>query len=110
MGKRRNGRRLRRRARLFEQQGGLCHWCACKMLLRNGIFQNGERQPLNLATIDHLRDRFHPGRTEPANGDQRWVAACWDCNNKRGRASVMAQPIEEIWRRSGHLDRMVCTA
>ena len=47
------------------------------------------------ATIEHLRSRLHPGRREPARGEQRRVLACWKCNNERGRAELLALPLEE---------------
>jgi hypothetical protein len=60
------------------------------------------QMPPTLATIDHLRDRLHPDRNvETKNQEQRWVLACWKCNNDRGQQRVAEQPIEELWRRSG---------
>lgn len=77
------GERLRRRRwRLFGEQQGKCYWCKCEMVLMWNC--DPKIKPGNLATIDHLRDRFDATRTEPANGDQRLVAACSDCNFRRG--------------------------
>lgn len=100
------GRLRRRRAKLFKNQGGKCHWCQCDMLFIHTGPHDG-RLPKNMCTIDHLRDRFHPERRAPAKGDQRLVAACWQCNNDRGKVHQQKQPIEELWHRAGHLDRMM---
>lgn len=100
MGRKLNEQRQRKRKALFEEQGGLCYWCDVTMLLpTDGMHIN--HPPKNLATLDHLRDRFHPGRREPAqNNERRIVLACWGCNNQRGRESQQQQPIEELRRRS----------
>lgn len=58
--------------------------------------------PPTMATLDHLRDRSNPTRHIPPKGyEQRWVMACWQCNNDRGRAVELAKPIEERRARSG---------
>lgn len=94
----RRGRLKRRRMALFQQQNGLCYWCGCPMVpppfKRWGAPRNG-------ATIDHLRDRTHPGRREPARGEQRLVAACRDCNERRGAETQRALGIDELHHRSG---------
>lgn len=59
-----------------------------------------KRLPANLATLDHLRDRFDPTRRIPARGDKRRVMACNACNNLRGQIRQRMQPIEELRRRS----------
>lgn len=46
-------------------------------------------KPKNLATIDHLEDRFSPFRGA-FQGECRHVLACDECNNKRGAASQEA--------------------
>ncbi len=90
----------RRRTALYHQQGGKCHWCGCEMILLDPAPCIG--QPTNLATVDHLYDRLDPRRQIPPSGpEQRWVAACRECNHKRGRESQSAQPIEDLRRRSG---------
>ena len=91
---------IRRRAALFREQGGLCYWCKRECVLIVWIPKRKVAIPRNLATLDHLRDRFHPGRQEPARGDKRYVMACWECNHERGRQSVRSQPIEELRKRS----------
>ena len=95
---------LRRRAKLWAQQKGLCYWCHCQTTLTKGPSRKGEKIPPDLATIDHLRSRLHPNRQEPACGQQRLVMACSACNNKRGAAELISLPIEEVRERSqqGH--------
>jgi hypothetical protein len=59
------------------------------------------RPPLNLATVDHLRDRYDPTRQDPPrHGEVRRVLACWRCNNALGAIRTALQPLEELRRRS----------
>lgn len=99
----------RRRKRLFEKQGGKCHYCQCDMVHMWKVAPNKANGKIpNLCTIEHLRDRFDPTRREPNhNREQRWVAACWKCNNERNKEREREQPIKELWRRAGHLTRMM---
>jgi hypothetical protein len=90
----RRARIRRRRCALFEQQGGLCYWCKGEAVLMDGQNFHGVGQPKNLATLDHLRDRYDPTRREPSNGEPRYVMACYDCNQKRGYERTMQQSIE----------------
>lgn len=94
----------RRRNQLFRLQKGKCHWCSCTMIHWDDVPDDVKqrRMPLNMATLDHLYDRFHPERRKPnRNSEQRWVIACWECNNKRSRASQAAQSLENLWKKSG---------
>jgi hypothetical protein len=76
----------RRRAELFGEQSSLCFWCEEPMLLLSRYPINGILPP-NACTIDHLRTRDNPRRTEPVQpGEQRIVAACFACNQDRDRA------------------------
>lgn len=98
-------KRKRRRANLWRQQQGKCHWCGVAMMHWNDWYAQhrtarGGWQPPRLATIDHLRDRFAPTRQERAQGEQRWVLACSACNHKRGVENQKAQPIEVLRERS----------
>jgi hypothetical protein len=89
MGTKSNAKRKRRRERLWGSQGGLCHWCGKPMRHWNDcpeVTTNVRPLPADLATIDHLRDRFDPTRGERTrNGEQRWVLAHQKCNQERGR-------------------------
>lgn len=91
----------RRRAKLFAQQRGKCHWCGRKCINSTEPPVHGKRMAPNRATLDHLRDRFDPTRQDPPRrGESRYVMACSNCNHKRGVASVRAQPVEAIRARS----------
>jgi hypothetical protein len=52
---------------------------------------NDKNQVSRMATIDHLRCRFHPKRLEPTNQTCRHVLACYRCNSLRNRLTEMAQ-------------------
>ena len=99
--------KVRRRRNLFERQKGRCHWCRAEMVLPPDGRHVKHMAP-NTATIEHLRDRFDPTRTERLKfnqPDRRWVLACLACNNKRGAQRQAAQGKEELRRRSGYLMR-----
>lgn len=89
-------KRRKQRIGLFLKQKGKCHWCQCEMLLAYGHLK---KQPANLATIDHLDDRFSPERGKHY-GEYRRVLACAQCNFDRGKSSQAAQPIEVLRNRS----------
>lgn len=88
----------RQRAALFRRQKGRCHWCGCEMV--QVAVPRRASPPRNLCTIDHLDDRFSPDRGKRF-GEYRRVAACWECNNRRGNERQAARPIDELHARSG---------
>ena len=94
---RRNGRRrlARRRKRLF-RENPFCPFCGTKMV-------STENKP-NSVTIEHLISRNNPLRGK-ING--KTMLACKSCNEQRGQEELDALPKEELWRRAGHLDRML---
>jgi hypothetical protein len=54
------------------------------------------------ATIDHLRSRLSPNRTEPnPDHEERTVLAHFRCNQQRATEEQAALPLEEKRRRSG---------
>ena len=61
-----------KRRLIFEQAGGLCHWCGCETFL---VHVN----TWDRATIDHVIPRSHGG---PDTADNL-VNACNRCNNRR---------------------------
>ena len=90
-----------RRNRFYIEQKGKCWWCKCDMIHWNEYqkddkFRLTHKVPPNGATVDHLRDRFHPMRRDHANGERRWRIACSACNHKRGKESCAAQSSEEL--------------
>lgn len=96
-----NGEKKRRRkARLFIRQKGKCYWCPTQMVLLN-TGGHEKTLPKNLATLDHLFDRFHPKRRSNSRGKERTVLACWQCNFDRCVESQSAQTLEELHRRAG---------
>lgn len=92
-------RHRRQKIRLFERQDGKCHWCGEQMLDPAIIYE--DKQPDNLATLDHLDSRLSEERGKHSDNIRR-VLACRRCNGNRG-AKEQAQLSEfELWRRSGH--------
>ncbi len=95
----------KKRVVLWYEQGGLCHWCRCPMIL---VEPNGKnRLPPNACTIDHLRSRLDPTRREPArNQERRLVAACQRCNSARGSREQRERDArlskQDLWLRNGN--------
>lgn len=75
-----------RREKLFHEQGGLCHWCKGPMVIDLEIYTRGGMLPSNACTLDHLVHRMDPRRMYPMGGEKRYVAACSECNEARGRS------------------------
>lgn len=95
-------KRKKRRESLWKKQSGLCHWCERQMVHWNDRDRDPGKRTKEMqklwATIDHLRPRHHPFRCDGnPRQEQRWVLACWKCNNDRDREAVMKIPIEERW-------------
>jgi 5-methylcytosine-specific restriction endonuclease McrA len=90
------------RRQLFEQDPH-CHWCHCLTVWIER--EGGGWYQENAATLDHLYTRYEMNkRVETGNP---FVLACNKCNHDRGAEATKAQPIEELWRRAGQLDRMI---
>jgi len=90
----------KRRAELFADQGGKCHWCGEAMLMPESYPPGGLREP-RLCTLDHLFDRYDPRRWMAQNLGARYVAACLECNEGRGAARH-----DEI-KKSGNFEEIV---
>lgn len=95
-------RKHRQVARLFQEQGGNCFWCREPMILVDNRGKQAKEYPEEMATIDHLRDKFHPLRLAPCNGEKRRVLAHKACNQQRGRESVQMNFGEHFRRTRGH--------
>ena len=74
-----------------------CHWCGRLTVQPSEILKMGQPNPPEMATIDHLVDRFE-GRNR--NNFNNVVLACNECNNRRGRERQAKIPLEELQRRS----------
>jgi hypothetical protein len=86
----------RRIATLYARQNGRCHWCKCQMKL---LETNPPGAFGNVCTLDHLYSRGDPRRG--SGRAEATVAACWDCNNRRGHEHAAAL-------RSGIFSRQKC--
>jgi hypothetical protein len=90
MSRKAENKRKRDRRNLFEEQNKLCYWCDVPMILPEP-YPSGGKLPKNLCTLDHLFDKTHPRRLVYIPGEKRYVASCWECNNKRGRQTAAAE-------------------
>lgn len=75
-------RRDRYRVFLYLQQGMKCYYCHNKMLLAK--ISNGNGQPANLATFEHLVDDWSTEQGKD-NCLDKVVLACRKCNNTRNK-------------------------
>lgn len=98
MGAESNQRKREKRAWLTVQQEGKCHFCKCDLVSES---TNKRHFPKNLATLFHLRDRFHPLRHVPSHGKKVYVVACWQCANEQGSKRQAEQPIDLLRHLSG---------
>jgi hypothetical protein len=87
-----NTRKLRKQRLRLWQADPHCFWCGVRTILPSKQWK-GPVSP-NVATIDHLRPRHHPGRLIPANGEIRRVLSCWKCNNDRDQFESSLLPKE----------------
>lgn len=92
-------RRRKRKHRRYLEQKGRCYWCGRKMRFWHK-HKNGTPPPADLATFEHLDDRFNEWRGK-SSGLIRVVLACYKCNHERGQQSAATQEKEELWERSG---------
>ena len=79
-------RKLRkRRQTLWLQFNKRCYWCDCETVFPESGCDNLPKAD-NLATVEHLRSKFHKERYEPNhNNEQRLVLACLACNGLRAK-------------------------
>lgn len=68
--------RRKRRAALFQKQGGRCYYCTGEMRL---LAVCGGQQPPDMATLEHIRQRVEGG----TYGSDNTKAACASCNVMR---------------------------
>jgi hypothetical protein len=93
-----NHRRLKRQRYRLWLADPHCCYCGVKTTLPSKHWK-GPMSP-NVATIDHLRPRHHPGRLEPAkNQEVRRVLSCWKCNNERDQRESSELPKEWFYER-----------
>jgi hypothetical protein len=75
----------RKKCRMFEQQGGLCWYCKCLMVLVRGRADGIVLDP-KIATFEHLISRLNPDKGLPNHSnEQRLVLACFECNQERSK-------------------------
>ncbi len=91
-------RKKRKKQNQYRRQKGKCWWCGRKMRLWHK-HKNGSPVPDDLATFEHLDDRFSEWRGK-SPGMIRVVLACYRCNHTRGQEAEAKEDIEDIWERS----------
>jgi hypothetical protein len=90
----------RRRNEEAERQGWKCHWCQVPMT-PVPPFRKDQRYLPTMVTLDHLFHKGDPRRKNaPRNGERRYVAACRQCNENRGKAHEITLGKAELQRRS----------
>lgn len=87
-------------ARFFKEQNGKCCWCQSEMIPTNG--KHIKHPPDNLATLEHLDDRWSSMRGKWPDGTIRRALACRKCNQDRSNARQNRQPIEVLRALSAH--------
>ena len=63
---------------LISHQSNKCHYCNCEM--------NQTKKSPQLATVEHLLDKWAGPRNRRIEAASNLVAACFHCNNSRGCA------------------------
>jgi len=76
--------------RVFESQGWRCAYCGERMYAPSHIQDGGpplntRERRLRRATVDHIIPKKHGG----TDAIENLVAACNECNSKRGHADAM---------------------
>lgn len=61
---------------LIQRQHNKCHYCQCEM--------NREAKSPQLATVEHLIDKWSSPKHVKIEDESNLVAACFQCNNTRG--------------------------
>lgn len=61
---------------LITCQNNKCHYCNCEM--------NRENKSPQLATVEHLVDKWSSPKHRKIELESNLVAACYQCNNSRG--------------------------
>jgi 5-methylcytosine-specific restriction endonuclease McrA len=88
--KKREGKR-ELREKLMRKQRGRCYYCKGQMVIATKEeYMNGP--PMNAVTLEHTVDRMNPLR----GVYQRFVAACWKCNNDRGSHNPVVATLDTL--------------
>lgn len=99
------GKKLRKKQRLFERQSGLCYYCGEPMRLILGSLPPRTKTPDDLATFEHLDDRYSAERGAHP-GEYRVVLAHHICNGRRGQQRTAERSLDELQERSGRLSTL----
>lgn len=88
----------KRKLQVWEEAGWKCRWCGChlvRVVPHDGVqFRPGEvKQLANMATVDHLEPILRTLRKRGVKGGSvtkrsNLVAACWECNSRRGAEMI----------------------
>lgn len=75
-----------------------CYYCGGE--IKEYILEIGDRAPQDMATLDHLHDRFDPKRYQ--NNDEPVVLCCFRCNNIKSNKVRRDLP-KSYWRARAQL-------
>lgn len=81
------------RHKLFAKQKGKCFYCGTLMIEFAGHCQLPDD---NMCTLEHMTNKLDREPGKPIG----YVAACYKCNQDKGRERVIAEPIERRWEMS----------
>src|SRR6266566_1043596 len=89
-----------RREKLLKESP-FCHWCEVEV---TNVWPEGNKKPpANLATLDHVYDKWQPEERERAwrnNDEKRTVLACYRCNQRRNDERMKEIPKDAVRIRS----------
>lgn len=88
-----NERLKRQKVKLYYRQKKLCYYCGLRMIHPAEAPAGGVQHP-RLCTLEHLDDRFDPGRGKKKG--YRRVAACFQCNQQRAQLRQAVMSREEL--------------
>ena len=88
-------KKLRKRARLFKKQKGLCFYCREPMRLMEGSSHTSLiGNPNDMCTLDH----FYPQKLGAKKCTKNAVAACAYCNSSKGHDLPTPREIQRLYR------------
>ncbi len=96
-----SSKRLRKRKERLWKENPHCRNCGDLTILPEK-YKATEKQPDNLATIQHFHHKYHPDRHKPnPTGEVRTDLWCYKCNNKDAKEITKNRKKELLWEDAG---------